>query len=368
MSGVTGAGPRISWYERLARLHWAAPHDPLPPLREVDREHPLGLPFRPVHPTWRKAAADLVDAHFADHGAEPEALAEAVAGMDLEARLNDHLRVVLHERTDQHEFALHGQDRRIHETGRWLVRYGADSSAVRLGLFLVQETTRFWADLPLDPTVVRVLALDPELTGQALPLFSPEALAEGVRIWVVERTATRAGATVLNAMISGPCPVERPWLLRNAVRRRSVCSFNAGELARNAYLAEAITEPEVDDALVDNTTAILLRMTNPPDPWSASGLEDYPPGRRVLTAHAAHVARQRPTARRFAAVTDLWAALELFERWWPNADLRARYAAVLDLPDWLAAAHDGLVAECGPERARELLATALRATGGSRPG
>jgi hypothetical protein len=85
--------------------------------------------------------------------------------------------------------------------------------------------------------------------------------------------------------------------LRHACDGDFLNGYFAGQVAAAAHLHEAVIGPDVDDDVIDHTGRLLKIMAD--CGGMGTTLEHYPPADAVLTAHAAHLSRQTPTANRY---------------------------------------------------------------------
>ncbi len=135
-------------------------------------------------------------------------------------------------------------------------------------------------------------------------------------------------------------------LLRHACDGDYLNGYFAGKVATTAHLHEAITSANPDDELIDHTGRLLRTMAD----CGGMGmtLEHYPPAPVVLAAHAAHLARQAPTANRYvdAAMIANYLVAKPPDRCGCTAEQRNRivqqYLAVLEQTDWRDAVRVGL--------------------------
>lgn len=315
MSETTGAGPRISLYDHALRLHERHPDGPLP------RD---GEPF-PNEPARRRRIDDqrlvgadvaaVLDRHFADPAAEHHVLAEAVRDLAVPIHRNDHITAA----------ALRADRERVRDTGRWLVRHGADKSSVAVGLALLASD---WAgdDIPLIRTIGLLSNTFGPLAAEALKRRRRGADA---LLWLGDRVAGWGRVYVVEALCQVGGDEVRSWLLRRSCDGDFLNGYFAGRVATEAHLHEAITT-ESDDDLVDHTARILSTMAG----CGGMGrtLEGYPPAHAVLTAHAGHLGRQEATPARLRHALAI--AHHLHTTGAP--ELLDRYRAVLDRDEWCA--------------------------------
>ncbi|QFZ17297.1 hypothetical protein [Saccharothrix syringae] len=326
MSEGTGAGPRTSLYEHVLRLHEQHPDGPLPRGGEPFPNDPPRRGRRPARTDRRLAGADaaaVLDRYLAGD-AHPSALVGAFRELSVPIHPNDHLAAA----------ALRTDRERVRRTGRWLVRHGPAEADVLVGLALLASD---WDedDIPLIRTI-----------GLSALTFGPLAAAALQRrrggadalLWLGERVTGWGRVSVVEALCRVGGERARPWLLRRACDGDFLNAYFAGEVATAAHLHHAITTGS-DDALVDHTGRLLVVL------GCASGmgttLGGYPPARAVVEAHAGHLARQAPTADRFATAVSIASDLA-----GPKAvagatreqrdDLVERYRAVLDRDAWCA--------------------------------
>ncbi|MEV0647570.1 hypothetical protein AB0I28_20115 [Phytomonospora sp. NPDC050363] len=161
--------------------------------------------------------------------------------------------------------------------------------------------------------------IHPDAAIAAAALRADPARVRAVGRWLVRRLCGAGDVT-------GP---ERSWLLRRSCDP-GLDGYYAGKVAVAANLHDAITAPDADDELVDHTGRLLRSMLG----CSGMGLTpaEYPPAPQVVEAHARHLARQKPSAERFAVAAALADRLaDLAEH---ASRLASLYLAVLDREDW----------------------------------
>ncbi|MCU1645076.1 MAG: hypothetical protein JWN03_5351, partial [Nocardia sp.] len=129
--GPVPPGTQISLYDHALHLHHLTPDSPLPRNGEPYPDHDdHGNGRREQSSDSRRAgmaAAAILDAHFARPDAPPSELAWAFHDVDVPIVRDDHIAAA----------ALRADRERVHETGRWLVRYSPDRCSVLIGLALL---------------------------------------------------------------------------------------------------------------------------------------------------------------------------------------------------------------------------------------
>ncbi|GIG39321.1 hypothetical protein [Cellulomonas phragmiteti] len=331
-------GSPISLYEHALRLHAQDPDRPLPrggrPLPDGERHGPrlrtsADPRTRGVH------VAAVLDAHFGRPRAHASELVDAFHGLDVPLHPDHHVTAA----------ALRADRARVRQTGRWLVRNSTNRDAAAVGLALL-EPDGHEEDVPLIRTIGLLSDHFGPLAAHALRRRpgGGEAL-----LWLAQRVAGWGRVHVVEALCEhGPSPTARAWLLRHGCDGDVLNGYFAGRLATTAHLHEAITRPDVDDALIDHTGRLLRIMAG----CAGMGmtLESYPPAPVVLAAHVAHLSRQAPSAGRYvdAAVIADHLAGERPTRGGDCAPDERRaalvrdYLAVLARPEWRAAVRAGL--------------------------
>ncbi|HWS34924.1 MAG TPA: hypothetical protein VN408_19565 [Actinoplanes sp.] len=326
-------GSRTTLFDHALRLHRQHPDGALPrdgePYPDDGRHRTRKRSRSPKD--QRLAGADvaaILDRHFSRDDAPASDLADAFRDVDVPIHRNDHIAAA----------ALRADRERVRRTGRWLVRHSTDRNAAAVGLALLAAD---WTedDIPLIQTIGLLSNHFGPLAAEALRrrCGGSEAL-----LWLAQRATGWGRVYVVEALCEQGALHAREWLLRQACDGDFLNGYFAGKVATAAHLHEAITAPDADDDLVDHTGR-LLRIMAGCDGMGMT-LEHYQPAPAVLAAHAAHLARQEPTAERFidaACIADHLLSQDP-GRCGGTAELRDRmvrqYLAVLERPDWGAAA------------------------------
>ncbi|MGI5243448.1 response regulator transcription factor [Dactylosporangium sp. CA-139066] len=269
----------VSLFEHALRVHRQDLDAPLP-------DHASHEPGRfPVAPDHRREGADvaaILDAYFARPDAEPSDLTDAFHDVYVPVHRNAHIDAA----------ALRADRARVRDTGRWLVRRSADRCSVTVGLaLLANDSDR--SDIPL----IQTIGLLAELFGPpAAEALSRRRTGNRALEWLAERTGGWGRVYYVEMLCRHYGMSSRDWLLRNACDGDHLNGYFAFDVATAAHLHAAILAPDPDDDLVDHAGRLLAVMTF--CRGMGGTLEDYPPAPAVLAAHAAHLARQAPTARR----------------------------------------------------------------------
>jgi hypothetical protein len=329
-------GPRISLFEHALRLHQQHPDGALPcdgkPYPDEDRHR--------SRPSYRRVrdrrlhgadAAVILDSHFNRPDAPASELVAAFREVYVPIQRNDHIVAA----------ALRADQRRMRQTGRWLVRHSTDRNAATVGLALLAAD---WAeeDIPLIQTIGLLSDHFGPLAAEALQRRRGGAEA---LMWLAERVAGWGRVYVVEALCRRGSTSSREWLLRHACDGDYLNGYFAGEVATTAHLHEAVTGTDVDDDLVDHTGRLLRIMADCGD--MGMTLERYPPAPAVLAAHAAHLAQQSPAANRYvdAAIIANHLTAKSPNRCGCTTEQRdhivQQYLAVLDRPEWRAAVREG---------------------------
>ena len=338
VTGPDRDGRPISLYEHALRLHTQDPDGPLPrggrPLPDGERHGPRPR-TSPDPRTHGRDVAAVLDAHFGRPGAHASELVDAFHGLDVPHDPNHHVAAA----------ALRPDREHVRQTGRWLVRNSTDRDAAAVGLALL-ASDRDEDDVPL----IRTIGLLSDHFGAlAADALRRRTGGDDALLWLAQRVAGWGRVHVVEALCErGTSRAARPWLLRHGCDGHVLNGYFAGLLATAAHLHEAITGDDVDDALVDHTGRLLGIMAG----CAGMGmtLASYPPARVVLAAHAAHLARQAPSAHRYvdAAVIADHLAEERPTRGGDCAPYEQRtalvrdYLAVLVRPEWRATVRPGL--------------------------
>jgi len=328
-------GPQITLFDHALRLHRQDPDGVLPrdgePYPDDERYRARTRPERDRRLDGADVAA-ILDRHFSRPDAPESDLGDAFRDVYVPIHRNEHIAAA----------ALRADRQRVRQTGRWLVRHSTDRCAAAVGLALLATD---WAedDIPLIQTI--------GLLSNSFAALATEALKRRrggeALLWLAERVAGWGRVYVVEALCRhGVSASSRAWLLRHACDGDFLNGYFAGKIASAAHLHEAITSTDVDDELIDHTGRLLKIMAD----CGGMGmtLEHYPPAPVVLAAHAAHLARQTPTAQRYvdAAVIADHLAAKPPSRGGCTAEQRDRivrqYLAVLEQPDWCDAARAGL--------------------------
>ncbi|MDI2128650.1 hypothetical protein [Yinghuangia seranimata] len=338
-AGTQPPGSQISLFEHALQLHLLAPDEPLPrdgapyPDDALHRGRPRPEP-EDRH-TVGKDAALVLDAHFARTSALPGELVGAFN--DVYAPIYPNARIAA--------AAERAERRRVHETGRWLVRYGTDRDSVTVGLALVAAVGTV-EDVRLIQTIGLLSNQFGPLAAHALERLpgSTDAL-----LWLADRVAGWGRVSVVEALCRLDDPVAQPWLLRRACDGGFLNAYFVGKIAQVTRLHEVVTGAEVDDEIVDHTGRLLLVMTF--SQGMGVTLSGYPHAEAVLAAHLRHLEQLGPSATRYC--TAAWLANSLGEhgdagsigpvqRWQPYRD---NYLALLARDDWCEVARDALAAK-----------------------
>ncbi|WP_439678319.1 hypothetical protein [Embleya sp. MST-111070] len=241
--------------------------------------------------------------------------------------------------------------RRVHETGRWLVRYGTDRNSVTVGLALVAAIGTV-EDVRLIQTIGLLSNHFGPLAAHAL-----ERLPGGTDalLWLADRVAGWGRVYVVEALCRLDDPVAQPWLLRRACDGGFLNANFVGEVARTTRLHEVIAGTDVDDEIVDHAGRLLTVMTF--SQGMGLTLSGYPHAEAVLAAHLRHLERLGPSATRYCTAARLANSLGEHgdagsigpvQRWQPYRD---NYLAFLARDDWCEVARDALAVK-DPDIAR----------------
>ncbi|KHD75872.1 hypothetical protein MB27_20655 [Actinoplanes utahensis] len=327
----------MALFEHALRLHRQHPDAALPRAGEPypdDERHRSRPSYRRARDQRLHGAdvAVILDEHFSRPGAQPSELVGAFRDVHVPIHRNDHIVAA----------ALRADRQRVRQTGRWLVRHSTDRNAATVGLTLLSADSAE-GDIPLIQTIGLLSHHFGPLAAEALQRRGGGA--EALR-WLGERVAGWGRVYVVEALCRQGAASSRAWLLRHACDGDYLNGYFAGKVATAAHLHEAITDAEADDELIDHTGRLLRTLAD----CGGMGmtLEHYPPAPVVLAAHAAHLARQEPTANRYidaAMIADCLVARPA-NRCGCTAEQRDRivqqYLAVLEQPDWRDAVRAGL--------------------------
>ncbi|MFC8717159.1 hypothetical protein [Kitasatospora sp. NPDC057198] len=351
MSGTTGTGlpgSPTALFDHALRLHRSAPEGLLPrdgqPYPDAASHDGRRGPEAPQdrHSAGR-AAARILDAHFARASALPRELAGAFHDVHIPIHYNERIAAVADRvgRADRE---------RVRRTGRWLVRHGTDRCSVTVGLALVASAGTV-EDIPLIQTIGLLSNRFGPLAAHAL-----ERQPGGVDalLWLAERVTGWGRVYVVEALCRLDSPTARPWLLRRACDGDFLNGYFAGKAATVSRLHEALADPGADSELIDHT-GLLLRLMSDCEGMGTT-LAHYPHSAEVLEAHARHVGPLGPTIERYYDVA--WLTHYLTTRSPRTAGctaeqqeaIRATYLAVLDQEEWTRTALAGLAA--GDKRMR----------------
>jgi hypothetical protein len=276
--------------------------------------------------------AAILDRHFHQNDAQASELVDAFHDVYVPIHRNDHIVAA----------ALRADRQRVRQTGRWLVRHSIDRNAATVGLALLAAD---WAeeDIPLIQTIGLLSDHFGPLAAEALQRRRGGAQALQ---WLAERAAGWGRVFLVEALCRQGAASSRAWLLRHACDGDYLNGYFAGKVATTAHLHEVITSANADDELIDHTGRLLRTMAD----CGSMGmtLEHYPPAPVVLAAHAAHLAQQSPTAKRYvdAAMIADYLIARPPNRCGCTDEQRDRivqqYLAVLEQPDWRDAVRTGL--------------------------
>jgi hypothetical protein len=329
VSAAAEREPLGSLYDHALLLHDRTPDGPLPDDGEPypdEEQHPR----RPSGDAewWRNdgvAVAAVLDRHFADPDARPAELVDTLHEVYVPVHPNDHIAAA----------ALRADRQRMLETGRWLVRHSPDRCSVTVGLALL--ATDFD---PTDLDLIRTIGL---LSNRFGPLAA-KALrrrhdgGQEALLWLAQRVAGWGRVYVVQELCEYVTADTRAWLLRNSCDGDFLNGYYAWKVATAAHLHHAIVDDDADDDVIDHTGRLLRILAD----CGGMGLtlEHYPPAPIVLAAHAAHLGRQEPTARRYVEAATI--ADHLTEQ--PpekfgcttaqRHDIVRRYLTVLDRQEW----------------------------------
>lgn len=334
MSAATGPlpGSPTTLYEHARRLHEQHPDGPLPdegePYPDEERHRGQERPRRRRYgPPAGADVAEVLDNYFRRADAHPSELADAFRGLDVTFFPNEHVTAA----------ALRADGERVRQTGRWLVQHSTDRDAATVGLALLASGTAE-DDIPL----IRTIGLLSEHFGPlAAHALRHRPGGDEALLWLAARVAGWGRVYVVEALCGLAASSDvRSWLLRHACNGEILNGYFTGKVATATHLDEAITGTDVDDALIDHTGRLLRVMTY--CSGMGTSLEDYRRAPVVLAAHAAHLARQAPSADRYvdaAVIADHLASAPPDEEIGCTAVQRAalvrQYQAVLVRPEWL---------------------------------
>ncbi|GIE76552.1 hypothetical protein Aph02nite_25020 [Actinoplanes philippinensis] len=275
--------------------------------------------------------AVLLDRHFSRPGAQPGELVDVLRDVHVPHQRNDHIAAA----------ALRADRQLMRQTGRWLVRHSPDRNAATVGLALL-AADRAEDDIPLIQTIGLLSNHFGPLAAEALQRRRGGTAA---LLWLAERVAGWGRVHVVEALCRLSTVDSRAWLLRHACDGDHLNGHFAGAVATAVHLHEAITRDDADDELIDHTGRLLRTMTG----CGGTGmtLAEYPPAPAVLSAHASHLARQRPAVNRYADAAMIADRLTAQppDRSGCTVEQRDRvvrqYLAVLGRPEWRATVRDG---------------------------
>lgn len=278
------APEQLSLFEHAIHLYGQDLDAPLPrdgfpfPDDAAHRGRRVDVPRDPL--LHGAAAADLLAEFLADPHCDLDRVEAAFHAVDIPIHPNDHIRSV----------ALRAEPEVARRTGRWLAQHGRDRCAVSIGLALL--TARPNVE---DAELVRTIGL---LSERFAPLAA-KALAQvhggdESLVWLAHRSSGWGRVYYVEALCA--YVHHRNWLLRHSCDGDFLNGYFAGKVAVATSLHEAITQPALDDELIDHTGRLLSAMAG------ASGmgtdLSTYPPASVVLSAYARNLALQEPDGER----------------------------------------------------------------------
>ncbi|SMD21116.1 hypothetical protein [Kibdelosporangium aridum] len=199
---------------------------------------------------------------------------------------------------------LLGADRdRVREVGRWLAEYGTRRDAVATGIVLIgltgderdRELLLLLGSME-DLALYAVVALGRTQSDRDMAIFE---LARRVRAWGRIQAVERLEGTT--------DPEIKAWLLREGFRNGVMNEYLAYIAATTGGLADALTESEVDDEVLDAAGDILAALSDVGGP--AKDIRSYPEGHAMIDRYLA-VVRHRPSVSRIRAVLQLDQYLE----------------------------------------------------------
>jgi hypothetical protein len=265
----TTAGPqapetRRTLFDHASELHRQAPDLPLPRDGEPfpdDHAH-RGVP-RPKFPKHQVRegmdVAGLLAEHFASPHAQPHELALAFHGLYVPIHPNGHI-----------DFAAENADRdRVLDTGRWLVRNGADRCAVTVGLAILGAVGNDAEDTPLVQTIGLLSNRFGPLAARALKQVDASAQA---LLWLAERVEGWGRVYVIEALCS--------------LRDQATFQGRSGEL----WTATATSRAASHTSAAWNTSRALYIETLSSDAWGDEARSAVERGDRLVAWIAKDVA------------------------------------------------------------------------------
>lgn len=334
-------------------LALAARHGPGPWPRDG---HPLPDEETDARPLLSRTVLDGVATHHTRRDADPPA---ATAIADEVQELLSNLPSVpafwqFHDRlaavdtlgvADGLGTALRGRDlprNRLRTLARWLVRNGTRRNAVATGVVLLGL-----AGDERDRDLLLLLGTLGDLTLYAAVALRRTQSDRERAVYLLARRVTGWGRIHAVERLRGTDDPEiKAWLLRDGFRNSVMNEYLAHLAATTGDLCDALSAPDVDDALLDDAGDILdaLAIGGP-----AEDMADYPDGPAALARYLSLVLRRPPTLRRVVVVLRLGLFLDRAARLdWPHdavARLRCACQSAAADPDWRDVVADALASE-----------------------
>jgi hypothetical protein len=339
--GTARPGPstnKTPLFKHALRLHRQNPDEPLwrggRPYPDEAAHRGLG----PGTPLDRHLIglepASVLDAYFARPSPHPRELADAFHELYIPYHRNEHLSAA----------ALRADGDLARRTARWLVRHGADSCAVAVGLAMLAAVGTA-EDIPL----IRTIGLLEHFGALAADALEPLPGGTDALLWLGDRVTGWGRVDVVEKLCRLDDPAVRHWLLRRACEGHYLDRYFAGKVATVARLHEALGELAGDSGMVDHVGRLLDAMCD----CLSMGipLSHYPHTALVLDAHVRAASALSPTAQRY--FTNAVLAQHLCTKSPEDAGCTAEqqaalltsYLSLLDRDEWVRVAVEGLAAE-----------------------
>jgi hypothetical protein len=270
----------VSLFDHAQRLHRLNPDRPL-----ADGGRPFpgsGEPAKVPFGERKRALLALLREFLAD---------PALTALDLNQRCT-HLAITAPDVTRAVCELAPEPSGRLVQAARWLVRNGTDRRAVLVGLGLLGGNAE-----PCDIPLLTMTGLLCFASALAMDVLAQIPGAAHDLIWLADRSRSMDRIHAVCQLTGNQDPAVRQWVM--STPRTLLSSDQARRIAETYQLAQALTGPDVDDALWDQAGSLLLAMTSVRDYRSQIGR--YEPALAVYQRWAA-LASDRPPALDRAAM------------------------------------------------------------------
>ncbi|MFB7874267.1 hypothetical protein ACFC06_03375 [Nocardia sp. NPDC056064] len=243
-------------------------------------------PPRPDYTELKSAAVSVLQDHLADPSSLPS---------DLHDRLGRLSPGYPYVEGILEELSLEPSPR-LRETARWLVRYGTDLHAVRVGLGLFRGNAE-----QCDIAELVVVGLLSGADQLALAVLATIPGAESGIIWLAARSREAIRSQAAQFLVNRPDPLVQHWV--RSTPRHLLRGQLARQIAETHRLAVILSGPTVSDARWDQTGNLLLAMMSARDDDAEIG--NYADAAEVCCRWVALAGQRPPTLDRAAVLASV---------------------------------------------------------------